>query len=93
MFFPGQGVGLGFSFSCRSFAASTRGGVDGVGGFILSIKILLFELGRPSSREIAKFGDPPRNFVEVCSVMCVLKPCVCGLKLSVRITRQKSVFQ
>ena len=53
LIFPGQGVGLGFSFSCRSFAASTRGGVEGGGGFILSIKIVFFELGRPSSREIA----------------------------------------
>ena len=33
----------------------------GGGRFILSRKIVFFELGGASSREITKFGDPPRN--------------------------------
>ena len=49
----------------------TRGCLEGVGGFPLSIKIVFLGLGGPSSREIAKFGDPPRNFVDFCSVICL----------------------
>ena len=85
LFFPGQGVGLGFSFSCcRNLRVPvTRPCLDGVGGFILSIKIVFLGLGGPSSREIAKFGDPPSFFVDFCSVICVLK------LAGARITRQK----
>ena len=44
----------------------TRPRFDGGGGFILSIKVLFLALGT-RSREIPSFGDPPRNFVEICN--------------------------
>ena len=87
---PGQGRGPGFSFSCcRNLRVPvTRPCFEGVGGFFLSIKIVLFELGGPSSREIAEFGDPPSFFVDFCNVICALKQCY--LRLGLRIIRQKS---
>ncbi len=52
--FPGQGGGLGFSFSLSEPLGSyTRPCFEGVGGFILSTTIVVLELGGSSSREIA----------------------------------------
>ena len=72
---PGQGGGLGFPFSCcRNLRVPvTRPCLGGVGGLILSIKIVLLELGGRSSRELREFVDPPSFFVEFCVVIGVFK--------------------